>query len=196
MTQLISIIAGLFNLTAGAKYLIQIGKNESTPNPTTWFVVMVVTIINSATYFGVVQENHWLALSSVVTSIMVSLIFITSLFKRKFTKPNLVDGVSLIICIIAGILWQTSDSAIISNIFLQTVFVISFYPTIHGLIIGTSKENHVSWILGCCSYVLQIVNVLLTPVTLWALVFPVIQLMGQGAIMFLAYHKNSSNILH
>src|SRR3989344_3493625 len=184
MIQAISIIAGLFNLAAGTGYLKQVIKNESTPNPATWIIWVVVTILNAATYFAVVEENFWIALSSGVTALMIFIIFVTSLFKGKFTKLNRVDTIALVLAIGIGIFWQLSGNAIISNISLQIVFIVSFYPTIHGLLAGESKEKPISWFLGCCSYVLQILNILLNPVTLLALVFPVIQLVGQGTVTF------------
>ena len=194
MTETISIIAGLFNVLAGSSYLKQVVKNESTPNPTTWVIWLVVTIINSTTYFSIVG-NKWIALSSAVTAIMVFLIFVLSLFKGKFTKLNKIDIASLILAVFIGIFWQISGNAVISNISLQAVFIISFYPTIHGLLIGVSKENYFAWSMGCCSYVLQIFNIFLNPITIVALAFPVIQLLGQGYIAVLAYRKSSS-IIH
>ena len=191
MTETISIIAGLFNVLAGSSYLKQVVKNESTPNPTTWIIWLVVTVINSATYFSVVG-NKWIALSSAITAIMVFLIFVLSLFKGKFTKLSKIDVVSLALAVVIGIFWQISGNAIISNISLQAVFIISFYPTINGLLTGASKENYFAWTMGCCSYILQICNIFLSPVTLIALGFPAIQLIGQGYIAILAYHKSSS----
>ena len=194
MTETISIIAVLFNVLAGSSYLKQIIKNESTPNPTTWIIWVIVTVINSATYFTVVG-NVWIALSSAITAIMVFLIFVLSSFKGKFTKLNKVDVISLALALVVGIFWQVSGNAIISNISLQAVFIISFYPTIHGLLTGVSKENPFAWTMGCCSYVLQIFNIFLSPVTLIALAFPIIQLMGQGYIAILAYSKSSSKLI-
>lgn len=188
MTQVISIIAGLFNVLAGSSYLKQVVKNESTPNPTTWIIWVIVTVINSATYFSVVG-NVWIALSSAVTAAMVFLIFVLSLSKGKFTRLNKVDVVSLVLALVIGIFWQVSGDVIVSHISLQIVFIVSFYPTIHGLLTGGSKENPFAWTMGCCSYILQILNILFNPITLLALVFPVIQLLGQGAIAMLAYHK-------
>src|SRR3989344_1939768 len=132
MIQLISIIAGLFNVVAGSTYLRQVVKNESTPNPTTWIIWTIVTVLNSATYFSVVSGNPWIALSSAVTAIMVFLIFVTSLLNGKFTKLNNVDIISLVLAVGTGIFWQMSGNALVSNICLQAVFIISFYPTIHG----------------------------------------------------------------
>src|SRR3989344_5580677 len=113
MIQIISIIAGLFNLVAGSGYLRQVIKNESTPNPATWIIWVVVTILNTATYFSVVGENSWIALSSGITALMIFIIFVTSLFKGKFTKLNRIDTVALILAIGIGIFWQVSGNALI-----------------------------------------------------------------------------------
>ena len=190
MTELISITASLFTLGSGASYLRQVIKDESTPNPTSWIIWVVITVINTATYFSVVGNNFWLALASGGTALTVLMIFITASFRGKFTKLNRIDLISLILTVAIGVFWRVSGNAIISNICLQIIFIISFYPTVHGLMVGNAREKPLPWFLASYSYILQILNVLLSTVTIWALVFPAVQLIGQGSIALLVYRQN------
>ena len=50
------------------------------------------------------------------------------------------------------------------------------------------------WFFALASYVLQIVNVLTNPITLWALTFPIIHGIGNGTIGFVAYFQNKKEI--
>lgn len=190
MTQLISIVASLCNFSSGASYFKQLIKNESTPNPTTWLIWVVVTIINAATYFFVVKGSIWIFLASAVMATVIFIIFVTALFKGKFTRINIVDAIFLVLAIVIGIFWKISGNAVVSNVCLQIIFLISFYPTLNGLLIKRAKEKPMPWFFALGSYILQVVNVLINPITLWALVFPIVNGIGNGIIGFVAYYQN------
>jgi len=177
-------------LVATGIYLTQIIKNKSTPNPSTWMIWVSINTINTATYFAVVDKNIWIALASLISAVVAVLIFSTSLFKGKFTNLNRIDVVSLVVAIGVGLFWKVSSNAVVSNVALQTVFVISFLPTINGLFIKAARERPVPWVLGTIAYVLQIFIVLLNPVSLWALTFPLVQIIGQGIIALLAFRQD------
>jgi len=66
MTQVISLVASLFNLTSGGTYLKQVIKNESVPNPATWFIWFLITMLNAFTYFFITQGNVWVSLTSII----------------------------------------------------------------------------------------------------------------------------------
>ncbi len=195
MTQILALISLLLNLVATGIYLTQIIKNKSTPNPSSWIIWVVINLINLITYFALVDKSIWVALTSLTSTVVVSIIFLLSLFKGKFTKINLVDTASLIMVIGVGFLWKMSGNAVISNVALQIIFVISFFPTINGLLIKMAREKPIPWFLGAVAYILQIVIILLNPVTLWALIFPVIQVIGQGSIAGISF-KSSSHLIH
>lgn len=192
MTQVISIIASSCNFLSGVSYFKQLIKNESTPNPATWLIWVVVTIINTVTYFFVV-ENFWIFLASAVMASVIFIIFVTALFKGKFTRINKVDTFSLLLAVAIGIFWLVSGNSVVANVSLQLIFLISFYPTLNGLLTKQGKERPMPWFFALASYVLQIVNVLTNPITLWALTFPIIHGIGNGTIGFVAYFQNKKN---
>jgi hypothetical protein len=100
------------------------------------------------------------------------------------------------IAICVGFFWKISGNAVISNISIQIIFIISFIPTINGLLTKVGKEKPMPWFLGAFAYVLQVIIILSNSVNFWALVFPLIQIFGQGAIALISYNKRSSNVFH
>lgn len=191
MTQLISVIASIFNLLSGGTYFLQVLKNESVPNPSTWLIWVVVTAMNTFSYFLVSEGNLWVSLASIVLAIEIFLIFVLSLLKGKFSRLNTIDIISLAFALIIGVFWKISGNFLISNICLQILFAISFYPTIHGLLTKRAQEKPIPWFFAVGSYSLQIINVLLNPVTLFALVFPIVNLLGNGIVGVIALKQKS-----
>src|SRR3989344_7437101 len=115
MTQTLAIVSVLFNLIATGIYINQITKNKSTPNPSSWAIWLIVNITNLVTYFFLVDKSIWVTLASATSSVVVSIIFVLSLTKGKFTKISRVDVVSLVVAIGVGFLWKTTGNAIVSN---------------------------------------------------------------------------------
>lgn len=190
MIQAISIIASLCNLASGTSYFKQLIKNESIPNPATWLIWVVVTMINAATYFFVVRESVWIALASGVMAAVIFIIFVTATINGKFTRFGIIDAVCLALAIAVGILWAVTNNPVLANVSLQVIFLISFYPTLHGLLRRQGKERPMPWFFASVSYMLQIVVVVLSPITLWALVFPIVHLVGNATIGLVALSQN------
>ncbi len=190
MTQILALISTLFNIVATVIYINQIIKDKSTPNPSSWIIWLTINLVNLVTYFFLVDKSIWIALTSLTSTIVVSIIFSLSLFKGKFTKINLVDKISLLSTIGIILLWKISGNVLISNIALQIIFIISFIPTTHGLLMGVAREKSTPWFLGTFAYVIQIIIILTNPVNLWSVVFPLIQIIGQGSIALISYRKS------
>jgi hypothetical protein len=186
MTQAIASVASLFNVLSGATYFKQVIRGESIPNPATWLIWLVVTMMNTASYFLVVEGSFWVSLASMVLAAEILVIFLLALWKGKFTKLGRVEIFSLALSLVIGAFWKLSGNAVVSNLSLQAIFVISFYPTIYNVLQKYSSERSTPWFLAVVSYSLQIVNVFLSPVTLLALTFPAVNLIGNGVVGVLA----------
>lgn len=182
MTILLAIFASIFSLLSGLSYIKQLIKGESIPNPATWLIWLVVTIINASTYFFVVKENLWLSLSSIALAVVIATIFILALTKGKFSRLGKIEISSLLLAFFIGLFWKLSGNYIISNVSLQLVFLISFYPTLRSLLKRETKEKLPPWFFASSSYILQIMNVFVSGSPLFALVFPIVNLIGNGTI--------------
>lgn len=194
MTIFLSISASIFNLLSGGSYLVQVIKGKSIPNPATWLIWVVVTIINTLTYFLVVSGNWWVSLSSIVLACGIIFIFLFSLIKGKFSKLGRIEIISLVIAFGIGLFWKLSGNYIISNIALQAVFLISFYPTLIALLKRQTREQPLAWFFASSSYSLQIINIFVSSSPLFALVFPVVNLIGNGGIGVIAWFQNKKGI--
>ncbi len=194
MTVFLSIFASIFNLLSGGSYLVQVIKGRSIPNPATWLIWVVVTIINTLTYFLVTGGNLWVSLSSIVLACGITFIFIFSLIKGKFSKLGKIEIISLVIAFGIGLFWKLSGNYIISNIALQAVFLISFYPTLISLLKRQTREQPLAWFFASSSYFLQIINVFVSASSLFALAFPIVNLIGNGSIGIIAWFQNRKRL--
>ncbi len=192
MTVFLAIFASIFNLLSGGSYLVQVIKGKSIPNPATWLIWVVVTIINTLTYFLVTGGNLWISLSSIVLATAIMLVFLFSLLKGKFSKLGRIEIISLLVAFGIGLFWKLSGNYIISNISLQIVFLISFYPTLIALLKRQTREKPLAWFFASSSYTLQIINVIISGSPLFALAFPIVNLIGNGTIGFIAFLQNKN----
>ncbi|PIR86659.1 MAG: hypothetical protein COU11_04070 [Candidatus Harrisonbacteria bacterium CG10_big_fil_rev_8_21_14_0_10_49_15] len=169
-------------------YFCQVLRGDSTPNTTTWLIWSVVMTINSLTYIEVAGSIK--ALSSLTTNAGIIAIFIYSLLKGKFTKVSRTDVACLALASMVGAVWQITDSAKIATVALQIVFVISFWPTINGLLKRRAREHPLNWDIAVVAYACLIASILLD----WqgqhwtAIAFPLVNgIIGNGSVAVLAH---------
>lgn len=151
MSDLISIVASLFMVGVVITYLGQVIKNSSTPNPATWVIWSIVSTMNAISYFSVVQDDILKASTSAISAVGLSIVFIYSLAKGKMGKIGLVEILSFLMAIIIGFLWKKTGNASMANLSLQLIFIVSFIPTIRGLLKRELKEKPLPWILAVIS---------------------------------------------
>lgn len=191
MIYLLPIVASAFNLLSGGTYLVQVVKGKSVPNPATWLIWVIVTIINMFTYFFVVKGSVWLSLSSIVLACGILFIFAFSLLKGKFSKLGKLEITCLALSFVIGLFWRLSGNSIVSNIAIQSIFLISFYPTLIALLNMQTKEKPLAWFFASTSYALQIILVLTSSAPLYGLIFPIVNLIGNGTIGIVALRQNT-----
>ena len=188
ISEALSLIAGAMTVVVIATYFKQVFKNDSIPNPATWFIWFVVALLNTATYFTVVEKNFFLSMIAIVQSVGFALFMVYALVRGKFGKIGGVEIVSVALALFVGIFWQTTGDAKISNLLLQVIFLISFYPTIFGLAKHRLKEKPLPWFLAVASYVLLILAIFVdgNNTSVVALAFPVVNILGNGSVGFIA----------
>jgi len=185
------LIAGLTALLAYGLYFKQTLKGQSTPNPSTWAIWLLVGLINAITYFSITNNNLWQSFIVIAVTFSVSIIFMYSLLKGKFSKISYVEITIFILAIAIGIFWQITLNDRISNLLLQGIYVISYIPTIYGIIKGTGKEYHVAWIVAFTAYLFATISIAFDPQIDWiAFVHPVVNgLLGNGVVAGLILYK-------
>lgn len=148
MTETLSLLANLILVFVILIYLRQVVRSESTPNPATWLIWLIIVTMNTVSYYHVVSGNIAQWLLTFTSAIGLSAICLYSLFRGKFGRIGIVEIVSFLSAVCVGIFWQTTSNAILTNLFLQSIFLISFVPTITGLKRGQLRERAFPWDLA------------------------------------------------
>lgn len=192
ISYIFGLIAGITALITYGLYFKQTLKGQSTPNPSTWAIWLLVGIINAITYFSVTNNNIWQSFIVFTVTISVFVVFVYSLFKGKFSKISKTEIIVFILAIAIGIFWQITSNDRISNLLLQVIYVISYIPTINGIIKGTGKEHYIAWIAAFIAYLFSTISVGFDPQVDWiAFVHPIVNgLLGNGIVAVLVFYKN------
>ncbi len=183
----LSVLASLFNAVCLILYYRQLRKGQSIPNPATWLIWIVFTIMNFVSYFLVTDKNVWISSLSLVNSIGNLLLFFYILSRRKFAKLGNLELLCLGMALIIGIYWKISGNAIGANISLQSILVISYLPTYAGLWTGTLREHSFSWTLTTIGYALLTIAVGIdsSHTSRYALFFPLVNVALNAVIVCL-----------
>lgn len=194
MSDFFAVIGSIFLAIGIGSYYYFTTRGEAKPNPATILVWWVISIMNLGSYYTVVDGNYFKVAIAIVLSLGLTAVGSYSLIHGKFSKLAKADMISLGLAVIVGIFWQTTGDAVISNLMLQLIIVISFFPTIRGLVQGTGKERYTTWNLAVIAYLLQTLSITLDPEQSWvALVYPIINgIIGNGSVsitLFLVKRK-------
>ncbi len=160
MAQVLSTLASLTLVVVVFLYLRQVVRGSSVPNPATWLIWVVVSTMNTITYFSVVHGNVFEWTITLVATLGLTAIFLYSLIRGKFGRIGEEEILCTALAFGIGIFWRTTGDAIMANIFLQAIFLISFLPTMIGLVRGTLREKPLPWTLATIAYSLLILAIL------------------------------------
>jgi len=191
VSEILSILSGLMMAGVIAFYLRQVVNASSIPNPATWFIWFVVLGLNTVTYYFVSRGNIWRVITPAVTTAGILVILIYAFAKGRIGKVGTVEVVCLCLATVIGIFWKTTKDSNLSNLMLQIVLLISFVPTVVGLLRGNLREKSPPWDLAVLSYSLLIISILIGRSWTWIqLAHPIINgIVGNGSIAFIVRWK-------
>ncbi len=185
MKEVLTILSSLIFLAVICFYMKQLVQGQSTPNPATWVIWLLVSALNLFTYFAVVDGDMFKSLLSITMTSGIAFVFLYAFVKGKIGKAGKVEVFSFLLAVGVGILWQTTGNADISNLLLQGVFLISFVPTVIGLLKNELREKSLPWDLAVIAYVLQTAAIIVDwSNSSWVeLGFPIVNgLLGNGSV--------------
>lgn len=191
MVQVFGILAVIFMLLAGYFFIKQIHEGTSTPNPTTWLIGFLVSLVNSLTFYKVIESNAWKGLIMFASLLTLVVICMYCLFRGKFVKPKLFDVIIFIITIFVGVIWKlTTDRW--ANFLVQLIILTASTPTIRGIWCGYLREWYFAWLMGTCAYVCVIISILSDFHGDWLQLFgPILNgVLVNGGIMVLVIKKS------
>ena len=189
LSQILGGLSGLMLIAAYVLYFKQTLKGESKPNPSSWAIWLVAGLINAFTYFAVVEGNVWQSLCVSMEALGVVTVFGYALVRGKFSQVSMVEILCFLLAVGVGIFWQVTSDDRIANLLLQSIYVISFVPTVSGLMTGRTKEHAASWSVAVIAYFLSTLSLMLDYSGDWiAFVHPVVNgLIGNGLIAYLSF---------
>lgn len=184
MSEIFAVIGNLLMIGVVVTYFNQVREGASVPNPSTWLLWALVTVINAVTYFYVVEGNLWQSAYTLIVAVGLSGLFLYSLIYGKFGKVGWIEVVCFLLAGGVIILWRVTGNATVANLSLQVIFIISFIPTIVGLLRGSLREKAFAWNLAVTSYIFTTVSLVSSADFLWAsLAFPIVNgILGNGSV--------------
>ena len=196
VSQFFGLLAGLTALVVYFFYFKQVSKNQSTPNPATWIIWVIIGLINLLTYFSVTGNNWWQSFIVIAVFFCMTGVFVYSIFKGKISRVSNIGWISLILAIVIGIFWQVTSNDRIANLLLQGIYLISYVPTGIGIIKGTVKEHYPAWIGAFVAYTFSVISIWAGPQIDWiAYAHPVVNgLICNGTIVILILLKKKINL--
>lgn len=187
------ILASLILLSVPILYLVRTAQGHITPNPVTFGVRSVVSVMNLATYFFTTGKDPFKSSVTFASTVGLITILAYSFRKGRFSKVNRFDITSGIIAFTVALLWKFSKDPIFANLCLQSAMLLAFVPAIRGVLAGVAREQVLPWALATLTYTLMVTALLLDRGTTWQqLVHPIfVGILGNGGLMLAAAYKNS-----
>ncbi|MFA5793030.1 MAG: hypothetical protein WC897_04140 [Candidatus Gracilibacteria bacterium] len=154
------LVAGVLMALSSIVYFMQVFNGKSEPNPVSWGIWFFVSIINSFTYFTVVNHNVWQALFAITNSFAIFTILTYTLLKGVHSKIRQTDLLVVLLTIVVSIFWQITSSDRFANLLLQAIYVISYIPTISGVLSKNAKEHYMAWLITVIASLFATLSVL------------------------------------
>lgn len=182
--KIFSLMASLLVCGTFVLYVRLIARSAIKPNPSTWLIVTTVMSVNAGTFIELVQRNIWSGLMAIIIPVLAMFMVFYCWIRGRFAPVSWAESLIAIASIGLLVVWKITGSAELTNLLTQGLLLISFAPSIIGVIRRTTEENPWPWTLGIASYVMQIISLLLTPKTaLAAFAWPIIDgIFGNGIL--------------
>ncbi|MFC1687106.1 hypothetical protein ACFL0L_00820 [Patescibacteria group bacterium] len=196
ISSIFGFLAGITALVAYGLYFKQAFKNQSTPNPATWSIWFFIGIINTVTFFSVTNNNIWQSFIVIAVTFSLFIVVLYAFLRGKFSKITKIEIVVFVLALAIGIFWQITSNDRMSNLLLQGIYVISYIPTVTGIITGRVKEHQAAWATVVIAYSFSTLALVFGTQIDWvAFVHPIVNgLLGNGVIVALILLKKSGKI--
>ncbi len=191
LSKVILVVASLILLSAPVVMITKIHRGHVTLNRVTFGVRSGVSIMNLITYFLGTQSDYFKSAIMFTSALSLSTIFGYSFFRGK-AKLQWYDVWALVIVVVVVIKWKSSGDAMVANLWLQTALLLSFVPSIWGVINGVLKDQPLGWFLATIAYALMTIGLLLSADARWQeFINPLcVGFVGNGALALVIVLKN------
>lgn len=193
----LALVASLFLVGTVALYFHYLLKGEKvTPNPATFLIRSIVSIINVVLYWGVADKDWVKVIVTAISAAGLVSIFTYACAKKKFSPVRSLEVVSFVLAMAIVVVWMFTNDKVLANLLLQGVMLLAFWPQVNAVYNNVARELPLPWALATVAYVLMTVVVIGSP-NGWSwpqLVHPVfVGILGNGALMVLSLRQNGWN---
>lgn len=155
MKESIAAIASVLAIIGNTPYLIDIVKRRVQPHPYTWFVWSIVSCI---IFFGQLAKGAGVgAIPTAASEIFTIIIFGFSL-QYGFKKIQVIDTISLAVCLLGIIPWILTKDPTISVIIAVSIDLVAFIPTIRKTYHHPSTETPILYSMNVFRHILMLVS--------------------------------------
>jgi len=136
-------------LTVGVRYSYQVYKKQISPALSTWLIFLTGVLLSFATYIVAEDKDFQSGILNTADVFTVSIIVFSivifgniSVTFKTFEKKYLIGASGIIL------FWVLSKNSFTSNLLVQIIMVIGYFPTIQNLIKEKrNTESFSAWIL-------------------------------------------------
>jgi hypothetical protein len=138
-------------------YYLQVRRGQSIPNAATWWILVVASTINTLSYWLIVKDVGRAAMATAMC-LSAWLVFLYILRHRYFAKMGPCEWIMLGLSALVLGYWALTRDARCTNLAVQIVLTLAFWPVINGLHKRKLKEKPLSWWLAVTSYLLLLAS--------------------------------------
>jgi hypothetical protein len=174
-------------------YLDSVKKEKSNPNPASWIIWALVSVLNTILYYFVTDKDMNKLFLMTVATILITVMTIIIGMKNKFTQLKKLEIWSMGLALAVIPFWLVFRQAVISHFIVNGILFAMFYPTIKGILSRQAKENPFAWWIPIPAYFMNIAAITLSPKGWhwYELVYPIaIGIIGNGSVAVCAYIMN------
>lgn len=196
MSEIFFIASSVITIVFLVVYFAQVRNGSSTPNPSTWLIWAIVSVMNAISFFLVSGENIWQSLYVLLIAVGLVSIFVYAIVKGRFGRIGILEWVIALLALLIGVIWKTTGNADVANLSLQVIFLMSIVPTIVGLLRNELREKGLPWYLAVTSHALVVIGILVSGSFRWVeLTYPLVTgVIGNGIVALVIFTKNQKRI--
>ena len=154
VSNIIAIIAFTVGIGMGFRYVYLVAQKEIYPALTTWILFCVAVSLSFRTYWSSRKHSIVGNLANFVDLILVWIILVGILLFGQ--NVNLIFRPFEIWCLISSgivlLFWILSKKHLLSNLLLQVIMTVAYFPTIYNLWYATNNTESFSvwcvWLIG------------------------------------------------
>lgn len=189
MKEIFALISFFLVITGLIWYSIETRNKKTKPNLLVLFAFLGVVMINTITYYLLVQDvfKTLPLLAGVVANIILLVITIKSKEYLFLRRDSWVFGIAIIFILILIFVFSVKDIHII----MQIISTIPFVPLLIGIAKSGGKEPFYPWLLILISSVFGLTAILVAYSDYWSLINPLRAIVCQSTVLiFIRIYKN------